>query len=271
MRPQWGNQLVKVTRTGIDIVFVIDVSRSMLAEDILPSRLEKAKIQLTGFMDKIKGDRVGLVMFAGSSFVACPLTLDYNALKLFIDLLSPEMVQRQGTLIGSALQTARKCFNVKEKKHKAIVLLTDGEDHGQAPLKEAKRCHQEGIRIYTIGVGKKEGEPIPVKNKNAQVVDYLKDSRGNIVMSRPDEGTLKKIALETGGKYIFSKYGELGLEDIYQDIQKLDKKDLGSKKFKRKEDRFQYFVALLLVILIVENLLSERKKIKKEHLTGRYQ
>ena len=271
MRPQWGSKLIKVSRKGIDIVFVIDVSQSMLAEDILPNRLEKAKIELTSFMDNLKGDRVGLVVFAGSSFVACPLTLDYNALKLFIDLLSPDMVKRQGTLLGQALKTARGCFNVKEKKHKAIVLLTDGEDHGTAPLEEAKLCRKEGIRIYTIGLGKREGEPIPIKNEDNEIIGYLKDRNDQIVMSRLDEPTLQKIALETKGKYIFSKYGELELDNIYRDIQGMEKKHLGSKKLRQKEDRFQYFIALLIAILLTESLLTEKKKVKKEHLSGRYE
>ena len=269
LRPQWGDKLVKFSRKGIDIVFVIDVSRSMLAEDILPNRLEKAKIQLTSFVDNLRGDRVGLVVFAGASFVACPLTLDYNALKLFIDLLSPDMVNRQGTLLGQALQTAKKCFNVKEKKYKAIVLLTDGEDHGGAPVEEARRCHQEGIRIYTIGLGKREGEPIPLKNENNETIGYLKDNREKIVMSRLDEKTLKQIALETKGKYVFSEYGELGLDRIYRDLQGLEKKSLGSKELRQKEDRFQYFIALLLVILLVESLVSDKKT--PINIKGRYE
>ena len=271
MRPQWGNKLIKVTRKGIDLIFVIDVSKSMLAEDILPNRLEKAKIQLTSFMDKLKGDRVGLVVFAGSSFVACPLTLDYNALKLFIDLLSPEMVNHQGTLLAKAIKTARECFDIKQKKYKAIVLLTDGEDHGEGPLEEAKLCRKEGIRIYTIGLGKREGEPIPIRDENNQITGYLKDKNNQIVMSRLDEKTLQNMAFETKGKYIFSQYGELELDKIYKDIQTLDKKNLGSKKLRQKEDRFQYFVGLLLFILVFEMLMTERKKSKKKHLLGRYE
>lgn len=269
MRPQWGDKLIKVSRKGIDIVFVIDVSRSMMAEDILPNRLEKAKIQLTSFIDNLKGDRVGLVVFAGSSFVACPLTLDYNALKLFIDLLSPDMVNRQGTLIAEALQTARRCFNIKEKQYKAIVLLTDGEDHGSASIEEAKLCRKEGIRVYTIGLGKQEGEPIPLKNEEGETIDYLKDNRDKIVMSRLDQKALRQIALETKGEYVFSKYGELELDRIYQNIQGLDKKDLGSKRLRQKEDRFQYFIAVLLVILTLESLTNEKKK--PINVKGRYE
>ena len=278
MGPQWGRKLVKIERKGIDIVFVIDVSTSMLAEDIKPSRLEKAKIQLSTFIDKLKGDRVGLVVFAGSSFVSCPLTLDYNALKLFIDHLSPEMVIKQGTHIANALKTARSCFNAQERKYKTIVLLTDGENHGAGPIEEAKICRKEGVRIYTIGLGKRKGEPIPLKNNEGVIEGYLKDLNGNIVMSRLDELTLQKIAIETEGKYVYSQFGDLELEKIYAHMQTMEKRQLATQKRTQLEHRFQYFVLLAFILLFAESMLSDRKSrpfikwlSENKILSGRYE
>jgi len=276
MRPQWGRKLTKMERFGIDIVFVIDVSRSMLAEDIQPNRIEKAKLQISSFLDRIHGDRVGLVIFAGSSFVSCPLTLDYNALKLFIDMITTDMVARQGTLIGNALKTARtKCFNSAERSHKAIVLLTDGEDHDSGPLDEAGECKKEGIRIFTIGIGKTAGRPIPVRDEAGEFKGYVQDRKGNIVLSKIDEDTLKKIAMYTGGNYYYSQYGELELDRIYQKMQDIEKKRLGSLKMQQREDRYQIFLIIALCILLAEFFIPVRRQItfQKEFSTeggGRY-
>ncbi|MFC1504633.1 VWA domain-containing protein [Spirochaetota bacterium] len=270
MQPQWGTRLTTMKRKGIDIVFVLDVSRSMLAEDIKPSRLEKAKSEIITFLNNLRGDRVGLVIFAGSSFVSCPLTLDYNALQMFVDIVGPEMVEKQGTVIGFALQNAIRCFDQKERKHKAIILLTDGEDHDSEPLEAAKYSKREGIRVYTIGIGKRLGEVIPIKDANGVISGYLKDRSGNVVISKLDEVMLQKIALATSGKYFHSRYGNLELEKIYSDIQKMEKKELASKKLKQYEERYQIFIFIIIIILIIEFILSDKSK-RTFMETGRYE
>ncbi|OHD53179.1 MAG: hypothetical protein A2096_01920 [Spirochaetes bacterium GWF1_41_5] len=264
MRPQWGIKLRPMKRTGIDIVFLLDISRSMLAEDIKPSRLEKAKSEIAGFVSRLKGDRVGLVVFAGTSFVTCPLTIDYNALEMFIDIISPSMITRQGTDIGHAVDTAAGCFNNREFKYKAVILLTDGEDHSGKSLEAAKEAKKKGIRVYTIGIGSRSGEIIPVKDENSRIKEYIKDQKGQVVLSRLDEVILQKISVLTGGKYFHSTYGDLQLDLIYDDIQKMEKRELESEKMKQYEDRYQIFVFCIFLLLFAEVLVSERRKLPPE-------
>jgi Ca-activated chloride channel homolog len=269
MRPQWGQRLISMERKGIDIIFVFDVSKSMLTEDITPNRLEKAKIQLRSFLDKLQGDRVGLVVFAGSAFVSCPLTLDYGALEQFIDTISPAMVSRQGTLLGNAMAVARECFDTAETKYKAMVLLTDGEDHDSESSVEASECAREGIKVYCVGIGTPAGMPIPLKDESGRASSFLKDDSGNLVVSRLDESTLQKISLTTGGKYYFSQYGDLELEKIYEHIQGLGKKSLGSERIRQYEDRYQIFLLFTLILVIVEFFLNDRKsKLGERILSG---
>lgn len=259
-RPQWGRKTVNLERRGIDIVFVIDVSKSMLAEDIKPNRLEKAKIQIASFLDRLAGDRVGLVVFAGSAFVSCPLTLDYNAMKLFIDVLDTDMVARQGTLIGNALHTARSAFSGEDRKHRAVILLTDGEDFDTTSLDEAKACAKEGIRVFAIGLGTRSGEPIPIRDENGEISGYLKDAEGKVVMSRLDERSLENIAKATGGRYDFSEHGDLDLGGIYQSLQSIEKRMLDSQKVEQSEDHFQIFLMAALLCLLLEFFLVDRRK-----------
>lgn len=262
-RPKWGAQPVTLTQKGVDIVFVIDASRSMLAEDITPNRLERAKLEISDFVERLKGDRIGLTIFAGSCYTACPLTVDYNAFTLFLREVHPSLMARQGTRLGDAIRLAQESFLAGERKYKAMILLTDGEDHGSDPLAAAEAAKEEGIRVYTIGIGNPEGEPIPVKDPtNENVISYVKDARGKVVMSRLDKITLHKIANETGGKYYHSSSGELGLDAIYEDISQMEKKELRAKHFTRYQDRFQVFALFLVTLLIVEFLLSERKRVR---------
>ncbi len=263
-RPQVGTKLEEVKRSGVDIVVALDVSLSMQAEDVKPNRLAKAKREIQQFIARLEGDRIGLVAFAGEAFLQCPLTLDYGAAEMFLDIMEPSLIPTPGTAIGEAIAVAMKAFEQKERKHKVLVLVTDGEDHGSDPVEMAKQAAREGIVIYTIGIGSVEGVPIPVYDQRGQLIDYKKDRSGQRVTSRLDEITLQKIAQETGGAYYRATGGAMELDKIYERIAKMEKKELGSLRFSQFEDRFQYLLGMLLVLLIVEPLIPERRTPRRE-------
>lgn len=258
-RPQLGTRLETVKRKGVDLIIAIDVSASMLAQDLKPSRLEAAKQEVAALTDRLRGDRIGLIAFAGSAFVECPLTLDYGAARMFLDLIDPSLIPRPGTAIGEAIRTAAKAFSQRERKYKVLILVTDGEDHDTQPVEAAKEAGKQGVRIYTIGVGATEGEPIPTYDDQENPAGYKKDREGNIVLSKLDETTLQKIALVTNGKYHHATSSQLELDRIYRDVSKLEEKELLTRKFSQYEDRFQVLVLLALVLLLLEGLLSERR------------
>lgn len=258
--PQIGTRLTMTKRYGVDILIAIDTSLSMTAQDIKPNRLEKAKLEVASFIDKLKGDRVGILTFAGDSFVQCPLTLDYNAAKMFLSIIEPGMMPRPGTAIGDAIKTATRSFIKKERKHKILILLTDGEDHDTDPIGSAKEAKKEGIIIYTIGIGTKKGEPIPLLDEKGNVTGYKKDKNSEVVMSKLDDVTLQKIALMTDGKYYNATPGEFELDKIYDEISDMEKKELSSRLFTQYEDRFQYFLGIALILLCVEFLIGDRKR-----------
>jgi Ca-activated chloride channel family protein len=261
--PQIGTKLEDVTRKGVDIFIALDVSQSMLAEDVAPNRLEKAKHEISTFVDQLRGDRIGLICFAGIAFVQCPLTLDYSAAKLFLQDLDTDIIPQPGTALGSAIQTAIQSFVTTELKHKVLVLITDGEDHETDPLEAAKDAAKEGVTIYTIGIGLPQGAPIPEIDDYGNRTGYKKDRDGKIITSKLDVLTLEKIAFESGGKYYISSTGESELGKIYQEISQMEEKELGSRQFTQFEDRFQIFLLIGIVLLLIETLLSERRKIKK--------
>lgn len=258
--PQIGVRLTMTKRYGVDIIIAIDTSLSMLAEDIKPNRLEKAKMEISSLIDKLKGDRVGILTFAGDSFMQCPLTLDYNAAKMFLSVVEPGMMPKPGTAIGDAIKKAMGGFTKKERKYKVLILLTDGEDHSRNPQKEALEAKKEGIAIYTIGVGTLKGEPIPILDSSNKVSGYKKDSSGNVIMTKLDEDTLQKIALITGGKYYHATASEFELDKIYDEIGKMEKKELSNRLFTQYEDRFQYFLGIAFILLCIEFIIGDRKK-----------
>lgn len=263
-RPQIGTKLEEVKRKGVDIFVAIDVSLSMKAEDIKPNRLEKAKHAVASFIDKLKGDRIGLIVFAGDAYVQCPLTLDYSAAKMFLNVIDTDLVPKPGTAIGKAITLAMKSFVEKERKHKVLLLITDGEDTIEDPLKMAEMAEKEGVVIYTVGIGSPKGVPIPLYDGKGKRIGFKKDRHGEIVLTKLDEITLEKIALQTGGKYYHATPGEMELGKIYDDISKMEKKELASRIFSQYEDRFQYFLAIGIVLLILELAIPERKKVKTE-------
>jgi Ca-activated chloride channel family protein len=262
--PQIGTKLEEVTREGIDIVVALDVSQSMLAEDIKPNRLEKAKHEVGKMVDLLQGDRIGLIAFAGISHVQCPLTLDYSAAKLFLSIIDTDIIPQPGTAIGSAIKTAIKAFNTEERKYKVLIMITDGEDHETDPLEAAKEAEQQGVIIYTVGIGSPQGVPIPLYDKYRNQRGFKKDRQGNVVTTKLDVVALQKIAYQTGGKYFLATSGETELNEIYDEISALEKKELVSRQFSQYEDRFQIFLAIGLILLCFEVIIPERKKVKAE-------
>jgi Ca-activated chloride channel homolog len=261
-RPQWGAKISRIEQKGVDIVIAIDTSKSMLATDIKPSRLEKAKYELEKLIDILMGDRIGIVCFAGTAFNLSPLTLDYAAARLFLQSISTDIVPVAGTNLAEAIKAATENFNTNERKYKVILLLTDGEDHGKDagmdPMKAAEEAKKQGAVIYTIGIGSSEGSPIPMEEEGG--LQYKRDQSGEMIMSRLDEDTLKQIALATGGKYYHSTAGELEVEKIYNEIKQMEKKKFGEQVQIEYEDRFQYFLAAAMALLFVSVLVPERKR-----------
>jgi len=258
IRPKWGFHWEEIKRKGVDIVVALDVSKSMLAEDVSPNRLERAKREIIDLINLLQGDRLGLVAFAGTSFIQSPLTLDYGAVKIFLDDLDTELIPVPGTAIADAIEKSIKAFDPDDGKSRVIILITDGEDHMNNPLEAAKRANEQKIKIYTIGIGAQEGAPIPDQGGG-----FKKDQKGNVVLTQLDETSLQKIALETGGSYVRSVSGDLDLENIYKDINKtVEDKELKSGKRKRFEERYQWILMLAFILLILEVFISERSSRK---------
>jgi Ca-activated chloride channel homolog len=259
-RLQFGTHLEMLKREGIDIIVALDVSNSMLAEDIKPNRMEKAKQELRSIVDRLKGDRIGLIVFAGEAFVQCPLTLDYGAAKMLLSSVDNTSVSIQGTSIKAAIEEARKSFEQKERSHKVLLLLTDGEDLEGGADKEAEEARKDGIRVYTIGIGNPAGQPIPLFDRNGNQIGFKKDEDGQVVISKLDENTLQKIALSTGGKYYNVSAGEMELDRIFEDISKMEKKEQEGTLVTQYDDRYQWPLALALLLVIAEFFVPERKR-----------
>ncbi len=255
--PQTGSKLEKVKRKGIDLIIALDVSNSMLAEDLRPNRLERAKQSISRLIDRLEGDRIGIIVFAGKAYTQLPITTDYAAAKMFISTINTGMVQTQGTAIGEAIDIAAKSFG-ESKHNKAIIIITDGEDHQGGVLEQTDAAVKKGIAIYTIGMGLPEGAPIPVYEGDRQV-GYKKDQQGGVIMTKLDETLLQKIASLGNGIYIRASNSETGLNKIFDDLNKIEKTEIETKQYSDFEDRFQYFVALALIVLILDLFVFERK------------
>jgi len=259
MRPQWGFQWEEVKRSGLDILVAIDTSRSMLAADIKPNRLDRSKLAIRDMARKLKGDRIGLIAFAGTSFLQCPLTQDYGGFLLALDDITTRIIPRGGTSISSAIAESLKVFKGPEQKYKVLIVITDGEDHEGDAVKMAEKAKESGVRIFTVGVGTEEGELISAPDEYGKR-GFVKDEAGNIVKSRLNEGILKRIALGTGGAYIRASGVEFGLNLIYdQTISKMEKRDIESKMRKRYQDRFQIFLACAVALLFIEPFIPDRR------------
>lgn len=268
-RPLWGTRLSLLPRKGVDIVIALDASVSMLAEDISPSRIKRARYEIARFVDRIKGDRVGLVGFAGDAFVPCPLTTDYGAFKMQLEVLDPASISAQGTAISRALSRGTSLFNQKETKYKVLVLITDGEDNLEDPVDEAKKAAAEGVIIYALGIGTRGGVPIPVAKQAGGVV-YKKDGAGNTVLTSLNEEMLDRVASAAGGKYFHSTGAGLELDRIYAEIEKMEKKELQAEEFDRYNEQFMWPLAAALLLLILEYFTSSRRK-RKLTWDGRFE
>ncbi len=256
--PRMGSKLEKVKREGIDIYVALDVSNSMLAEDIKPNRLERSKLAISNLIDRLEGDRIGLIVFAGNAYKQLPLTTDYGAAKLFLSAVSTKIVPSQGTAIGAAINMAAKSFD-NDKHNKAIVIITDGENHEDDPVGAAKAAAKKNIKVFTIGMGLPEGAPIPMKDKYGNRSGFKKDRKGNTVITKLNEEMLRQIAAAGDGAYARANNASVGLTKIYDDINKIQKKEIETKQFADYEDRFQIYLAISLFFLLLEVLIMERK------------
>lgn len=256
-RPQFGSKIEDVKKQGVEVIIALDVSNSMLAEDIQPDRLTRAKQAISRLVDNLNNDKIGLIVFAGDAYIQIPVTTDYISAKMFLSAINPNIVPKQGTAIGAAIDLGMRSFSPGEGKSKTIIIITDGENHEDDPVKEAEEASKAGIIIHTIGIGSTEGVPIPILNNGRK--DYLKDADGNTVVTKLDEDILKKIALSTNGNYVRASNSNIGLDEIFGDIKKMKKQDLESTMYTEYNDQFQIFAAITLFFLFADFIIMERK------------
>lgn len=259
-RPQWGEEKRKVQRKGVDIVFMLDTSLSMLAEDTKPNRLEKSKLEIRSILRQLKGDRVGMVAFAGSSFLQCPLTLDYSAFQLFVDAINTGYIPDPGTSFNQALLLAIKSFPKENLKHKVVILFSDGEDHEGGLEVALKELTASGIRMYSIGVGAEKGDPIPLKDDQGRKSGFKKNRQGEIVITKLNPAIMKKIADAGNGLYLPSTPSEQEIRIILKHMENLGQKQLQENTITEREDQFQGFLLLAFLFLCMSMLTSEYKK-----------
>jgi len=258
VNPKIGASLQTVKREGVDIVFAIDVSKSMLAEDIAPSRLEKAKQLTTQIINNLVSDRVGIIAYAAKAVPQLPITTDYSAAKMFLQNMNTDMLSSQGTAIDEAIQLSRSYYNDEEQTNRVLVIISDGEDHNNLSLDVAEAAAKEGIKIFTIGVGTEKGGPIPIK-RNGIVISYKKDQNNATVITKLNKKTLSKIASEANGTYVDGKNTSDVVETIGDILNRMDKKEFEAKEFAEFKDQFQWFLGLGLFFLILDVLFLERK------------
>jgi Ca-activated chloride channel family protein len=258
--PMWGKKAVIVQSKGKDVFFIVDISSSMTAEDIRPSRLARAKIEISRLIDALEGNRIGIIISAGESFMLCPLTLDTGACMLLLDCIDPGNVPRPGTSLASAIETAVAGFESEEKNYRAIVLLTDGEDLEGDVDRAITLARDNGVRVFTLGVGTPEGAPIPVKADDGTPAGYKKDASGHTVVTKLGEHLLMHIAEETGGEYAYIGEGGSATERLVERIRKMDEKVLAEEELKVYRERFQAPLAAAFFLLLLECCIGERKK-----------
>ena len=269
INPQMGTKMETFKRFGVDIVFAVDVSRSMLAEDIVPNRLEKSKQLVNQIINTLNGDRIGIVAYAGKAFPQLPITTDYSSGKMFLQSMNTDMISSQGTAIDEAIQLATNYYDDESKIERILIIISDGEDHNDVSADMAKIASQKGIIIYTIGVGKEKGAPIPIK-KNGIIQSYKKDNKGEVVITKLNRQVLVDIANQTGGEFIDGTETKFVVNRIGEILKETEKKEFESKKFSEYKDQFQWFLAIGLLLLFIEIFLFDSKTfwVKKLNLVN---
>jgi len=258
VNPKIGTKLETVKRQGVDIVFAIDVSKSMLAEDIAPNRLEKSKQLVTQIVNNLASDRVGIIAYAGKAFPQLPITTDYAAAKMFLQNMNTDMLSSQGTAIDEAIKLAKTYYDDEEQTNRVLIIISDGEDHGEEATTLAEEANEEGIRIFTIGVGDVKGGPIPEK-RNGVVLNYKKDQNGETVITRLNEEVLQSIADTADGVYLNGKNTNEVVDNIRDILNKMDKTEFEAKQYADFKDQFQWFLVFALFFLFLDIFLLERK------------
>ena len=256
--PRFGVKMEEQKRNGCEIIIALDVSNSMMAEDIAPNRLERAKQALSKLIDRLGDNKIGLIVFAGEAYTQLPITTDYVSAKMFLSTISPDIVPVQGTAIGTAIHLAVNSFSPTSEAGKAIVVITDGENHEDNPMQAAQQAAAKGINIHAIGVGSTQGTPIPVKTSSGQR-DFIKDRSGSVVMSKLDEKTLQEVALAGKGIYVRATAPNMGLNDVFDEISKLETSEYDAKIYTDFAEMFQYPFGIALVLLLIELLISDKK------------
>jgi Ca-activated chloride channel homolog len=263
-RPQYGSKIEDIKKQGVEVIIALDVSNSMLAEDIQPDRLVRAKQAITRLVDNLDNDKIGLIVFAGDAYTQIPVTTDYVSAKMFLSTINPGMVPKQGTAIGAAINLGMRSFSPGEGRSKAMIIITDGENHEDDPVKSAEEAARAGIVIHTIGIGSVEGVPVPVVENGRK--EYLKDVDGNTVISKLDEDILRKIALSANGSYVRASNSNIGLDEIFTQVKKMKKQELESTMYTEYNDQFQVFAALALFFLAADFIIMERKNRKLRNI-----
>ncbi|MBT5089513.1 MAG: VWA domain-containing protein [Flavobacteriales bacterium] len=257
--PQVGTKMEEVKREGVDLMIAIDLSNSMMAEDIKPNRLERAKLAISQLINKLQGDRIGLIVFAGEAYVQLPITTDYSAAKLFLSTVNTNIVPTQGTEIAKAIDLSVQSFNMENAQNKAIIIITDGESHDEKAIESAEQASKLEIFVHTLGMGLSKGGPIPIYNKYGNRTGYRKDRDGNTVISKLNENLLQKIAGAGKGTYVRANNSKAGLSTLFAEINKMEKKEIGTMVFTEYKDRFQLFIGLALLLLLTDLILLGRK------------
>ncbi|MGB3149023.1 MAG: VWA domain-containing protein [Maribacter sp.] len=259
VNPKIGTKLETVKREGVDIVFAVDVSKSMLAEDIAPNRLEKAKRLVSEIINQLASDRIGIIAYAGQAFPQLPITTDYGAAKMFLQGMNTDMLTSQGTAINEAIELATTFYDDKEQTNRVLFIISDGEDHSEgSTLNAVEEAVEEGIQIYTIGVGKPKGAPIPLK-RNGILESLKKDAQGEVVITKLNQEVLIDISDEGNGKYIDGSNTEDAVEIIKEELLQMDKKEFEAKQFAEFKDQFQWFLGAGLLFLFLEIFILDRK------------
>lgn len=256
--PQFGSKLETVKRKGVEIMIALDVSNSMMAEDIKPNRLANAKRAIAKLVDKLRDDKIGMIVFAGDAYVQLPITADYISAKMFLSTINTDIVGKQGTAIGSAIELAMKSFSPDNDKQKALIIITDGENHEDDAVERAKEASEKGIVIHTIGMGLPQGSPIPLGGRYGKS-NYRKDNQGNVIISKLDDVKLNQIASAANGIYVRASNTKSILNAIFDEIESMEKSEIDSKIYSDYEENFQYFVFLALFLLLIDFIILERK------------